>query len=97
MKIKPGYEAEYERRHREIWPEIVDLLKKEGVYDYSIFLDKETNTLFAYQKTKEKSGSQDLGGEEAMQRWWAFMADIMETNPDLSPISTELKEVFYLD
>ena len=50
MKLKPGCEAEYQKRHNEIWPELVKMLKDSGVYDYSIFWDKETNILFAVQK-----------------------------------------------
>ena len=95
MKLKPGCEAEYKKRHDEIWPELAQLLKDAGISDYSIFLDEETNTLFAVQKQSGQS-SQDLGKTEIVQKWWAYMADIMETNPDNSPVSTPLKEVFYM-
>jgi L-rhamnose mutarotase len=97
MFLKSGFEAEYEKRHNEIWPELSKLLKDAGVYDYSIFWDKETNILFAVQKNTGKGGSQDLGSNEIVQRWWAYMADIMETNPDNSPVSVELPELFYMD
>ncbi|GAB3537627.1 L-rhamnose mutarotase [Pontibacter brevis] len=96
MKLKPGYEAEYKKRHDEIWPELAQLLKEAGVSDYSIFLDEETNTLFAVQKQNGAS-SQDLGSTAIVQKWWAYMADIMETNPDNSPVSVPLKEVFCLE
>ena len=96
MKLKPGYEAEYQKRHQEIWPELVQLLKEAGVSDYSIFLDEETNTLFAVQKQAGQS-SQDLGSTSIVQKWWAYMADIMDTNPDNSPVTVPLKEVFYLE
>ena len=95
MKLKPGCEAEYKKRHEEIWPELIQLLKKAGISDYSIFLDEETSTLFALQKQSGQS-SQDLGSTKIVQKWWAYMADIMETNPDNSPVSIPLKEVFYL-
>lgn len=97
MYLKKGYEEEYERRHNALWPEVRALLKQSGVYDYSIFLDKETDVLFAVQKVEGDAGSQDLGAEEIIQKWWAYMADIMETNPDNSPVSIPLKEVFYLE
>ena len=97
MFLKPGFEAEYEKRHNEIWPELSKLLKDAGVYDYSIFWDKETNILFAVQKNSGEGGSQDLGSTEIVQRWWAYMADIMETNPDNSPVSISLPEVFYME
>ena len=97
MFLKPGFEEEYERRHREIWPEVKALLKESGVYDYSIFLDKETNILFAVQKVSGNQGSQDLGGSEIIQRWWAYMSDIMETKPDNSPVSIPLHRCFYME
>ena len=95
MKLKPGFADEYKKRHTAIWPELVSLLKDAGISDYSIFLDEESNTLFAIQK-QEKKSSQDLGSREVVQKWWAYMADIMETNPDQSPL-IPLKEVFHLD
>ena len=96
MKIKPGTAAEYKKRHDEIWPELLVLLKESGVSDYSIFLDEDTNTLFAVQKVDGDSGSQDLGTNPIVQKWWKFMADIMEVNEDDSPVSIGLREVFYM-
>lgn len=96
MYLKPGFEKEYEKRHNEIWPELKQLIKESGVSDYSIFWDKETNILFASQKAKGGAGSQDLGNNSIVQKWWTYMADIMETNPDNSPVSVELQEVFYM-
>lgn len=95
MKLKPGYVAEYKKRHDEIWPELVLLLKEAGISDYAIFLDEETNILFAVQK-QEGTSSQDLGSTAIVQRWWAYMADLMDTNPDYSPVTVPLQEVFYL-
>jgi L-rhamnose mutarotase len=97
MKMRPGFREEYKKRHNEIWPELARLLKKEGIGNYSIFLDEETNTLFAYQEQSGESSSQDLGGTEIVKKWWKYMADIMETNPDNSPISVSLEQVFYLE
>ena len=96
MKLIPGNEAEYERRHREIWPELVTLLKDTGVIDYQIFLDQETSILFAYQIVSGDANSQDLGNTEIVQRWWKYMADLMETNVDNSPVSIPLQNVFNL-
>lgn len=97
MKLKPGCQAEYRRRHAQVWPEILQLLKETGVSDYSIFLDEETDILFAVQKVSGESNSQQLGHVEVQQRWWSYMADIMEVNPDDSPISIPLPEVFHVD
>jgi len=96
MKLKPGFSDEYKKRHDEIWPELSVLLKANGVSDYTIFLDEETNTLFAVQQQSGQS-SQDLGQQEIVQRWWKYMADIMDTNADNSPVSIPLKNVFHLD
>lgn len=96
MKLFPGKEAEYKKRHDEIWPELSALLKQNGISDYSIFLDRETNALFGVLQVSDATSLDRLPGHEVMQRWWAYMADIMETNPDRSPVSIPLEEVFYL-
>ncbi len=96
MKLLPGFAEEYKKRHNEIWPELSTLLKQNGVSDYTIFLDEETNILFAVQQQNGTS-SQNLGDTEIVQKWWAYMADIMETNSDNSPVSKNLVEVFHLD
>ena len=96
MKLKPGFKKEYQKRHDEIWPELKKMLKEAGISEYSIFLDAETNTLFAFQKIEGNMGSQNLANSPIVKTWWDYMADIMEVNPDNSPISTTLEEVFYL-
>ncbi|WP_342646340.1 L-rhamnose mutarotase [Mucilaginibacter sp. CSA2-8R] len=96
MKLKEGFKNEYTKRHNEIWPELAALLKANGISDYTIFLDEETNTLFGVQLQSGQS-SQDLGSTEVVQKWWAYMADIMETNADNSPVSKPLVEVFHMD
>lgn len=97
MKLYPGFKEEYKKRHAQIWPELKNLLKKEGIGNYSIFLDEETNTLFAYQEQSGESSSQDLGTTDIVKRWWKYMADIMETNPDNSPVTIHLTQVFYME
>lgn len=97
MKLKKGFEAEYKRRHDEIWPEMVAELKAAGVSDYSIFLDPESLTLFAVQSRSEGSTADKLREKAVVKRWWAYMKDVMETNPDDSPVSKPLSQVFHLD
>jgi L-rhamnose mutarotase len=98
MKLFPGKKEEYIRRHDEIWPELKKLLKDNGISDYTIFLDEETNTLFAVQRVDETSmSSQDLGHNPVVQKWWAQNIDIMETNDDNSPVTVQLTEVFHMD
>ncbi len=96
MKLNKGQKEAYTKRHNELWPELKKLLKENGVSEYSIFLDEETHTLFAFQKVAGSGGSQDLSSNEIVKKWWDFMADIMEVNPDNSPISVPLEEVFYM-
>lgn len=98
MKLKPGKIAEYKKRHQEIWPALKMLLKLNGVSDYSIFFDEETNILFAVQySTADGSSSQDLGNNELVKRWWAYMADLMDTHADHSPVTVRLTQVFHMD
>ena len=97
MKLKVGYKEEYKKRHDEIWPELKEELSRAKIYDYSIFLDKETLTLFAVQKIKDNNTVEELPSKEIMKKWWNYMKDIMETNPDNSPVITSLEEVFHMD
>ncbi|WP_018628780.1 L-rhamnose mutarotase [Niabella aurantiaca] len=96
MKLFNGYEAEYKKRHDALWPELRELLKQTGVQDYSIFWDEQTNDLFGVLTLEENSTMDDLPAHPVMQKWWTFMCDIMETNPDRSPVSMPLKELFHL-
>jgi L-rhamnose mutarotase len=96
MQLHPGQTEEYKRRHDELWPELAELLRETGVRNYSIFLDEETLVLFGVLDIEQPERLDDLPAHPVMQRWWAYMADIMESNPDHSPISMPLREVFYL-
>ena len=96
MMLNPGQAAEYKKRHDEIWPELVALLHNAGISDYSIYLDEETHILFAVLVRTSDHGMDDLPQHEIMQRWWAFMGDIMATNEDGSPVSIPLTEMFHL-
>ena len=96
MKLHKGCEAEYKRRHVELWPELQALLKQTGIREYSIFLNENTNDLFGYLQVENHLAMDELPRHPVMQRWWNYMKDIMETNPDASPVSTPLKEVFYM-
>jgi L-rhamnose mutarotase len=96
MKLKPGFEAEYRQRHDAIWPELSTALTAAGVSDYSIFLDEDTLTLFAVQKLAEGHTADLLPGHPVVRAWWDHMADLMEVNPDHSPVCIPLPEVFHL-
>ena len=96
MELNPGCAEEYKRRHDAIWPELVDLLKDAGVEDYSIHLDPETNHLFGVLWRREDHGMDALPQTEVMQRWWAHMADIMETHRDNEPVAVPLEPMFHM-
>ena len=96
MKLFKGKVDEYKRRHDEIWPELVALLKETGISEYSIFLDETGETLFGVLKVTQIEKMDELPANEVMKKWWAYMSDIMETNADNSPVSIPLKELFYL-
>lgn len=96
MRLNPGCEEEYRKRHDEIWPELVKLLKEAGVSDYSIHLDRETNSLFGVLWREDDHAMADLPNADVMKNWWAHMADIMETQPDNKPVVTELTNVFHM-
>lgn len=96
MRLNPGMEAEYTRRHDEIWPDLVQLLKDTGISNYSIHLDRDTNTLFGYLERRDDHTMDDLPNHPVMKRWWAYMGDIMATNPDGSPVAIPLAETFHM-
>ena len=97
MKLYKGFEDEYQRRHSQIWPEMVDMLHEYGARNYSIFLDKKTNTLFGYIEIADEEKWNRSAETKICRKWWNYMKDIMETNPDNSPVSVDLKEVFHMD
>jgi L-rhamnose mutarotase len=97
MQLKPGFEAEYKRRHNEIWPELKAELRRAGISDYSIYLDRETLRLFAIQRLADDETSAALSSLPIMRKWWDSMKDLMETNPDNSPKEWPLQEMFHMD
>ncbi len=97
MRLNPGQEDEYRRRHDAIWPELVALLRDAGVSDYSIYLDRETGLLFGVLRRRDDHSMDDLPNHPVMRRWWEHMADIMESAPDHAPVAVPLEPVFHMD
>ena len=97
MAVHAGHEAEYERRHRPIWRELEDTLIAHGVRSYSIYLDPMTNDLFGYAEIESEERWTAVTQTDVCRRWWVFMKEIMPANPDASPISRELHEVFHIE
>ena len=96
MNLFPGFAAEYEKRHDEIFPELAQALKEAGVSDYTIWHDPESNHLFGILTRTDDHTMDDLPDTEIMKRWWAHMADVMETDAHNVPTQIPLKRVFYL-
>ncbi len=96
MSVDAGKEAEYEHRHRPIWPELEETLKAHGVHNYSIFLLPDTRQLFAYAEIEDESRWDAIADTEICKKWWAHMGDVMPSNPDNSPVAKNLREVFHI-
>lgn len=96
MSVNPGCETEYQHRHDEIWPELQAELKKHGAHNYNIFLNQQTHQLFGFVEVDNEAQWDAMAETAVCQKWWKFMRDVMPTNPDNSPISMDLKPVFFL-
>lgn len=97
MSVNPDQYAEYERRHQALWPEMTKMLQTHGVTNYSIFLNPNTGELFAYLEVTDQAKYEQIANTEICQKWWHYMAPLMTTNPDESPVTLDLKEVFHLN
>jgi L-rhamnose mutarotase len=97
MQVFPGHEGEYARRHQPIWEELAAALRSHGVSNYSIFLHPETRQLFGYAEIEDEARWSAIAQTEVCQRWWRHMSEVMPSNPDHSPVSAPLAEVFHLD
>ena len=97
MYLSDGMEAEYKRRHDELWPEMKAMIHEFGGKNYSIFLDRDTNILFGYIEIESEEKWSKSADTAICRKWWDYMADIMKVNPDNSPVSIDLVDVFHLD
>lgn len=97
MQVNPDAHQEYQQRHNPIWPELETVLKEHGAHHYTIYLDKQRHLLFATVEIESEERWAAVANAEICQRWWQYMSDVMPANPDNSPVSSELSEVFYLD
>ena len=97
MRVNPDQHEEYRTRHNPIWPELEAALKAHGAHNYSIFLEPEASELFGYVEVEDEARWNAIAQTEICKKWWAHMRDIMPSNPDNSPVSTGLREVFHID
>ena len=96
MYLLPGHSVEYKKRHDELCPELGELLHQVCIQNSSIFLEESTRTLYGYLEAPDLSTLDSLPAQDVMKKWWTYMADIMETNLDHSPVSIDLTPIFYL-
>ena len=96
MKVYPDKIGEYINRHNPIWPELEKVLKEHGVHNYSIFLDSETHILFGYAEIGSEKKWKAIADTAVCKKWWAYMAPLMETNADYSPVSIDLNNIFHI-
>ncbi len=94
MRLLSNDYAEYKQRHQQVYPELEQKFKAAGVSEYTIWFDDELCALFAYVKLDNITEWNMIPESEICQKWWQFMADIMEANPDNSPVSKELIKVY---
>jgi L-rhamnose mutarotase len=97
MQVNPNMHEEYEKRHNPIWNDLYEMLKSYGVSNYSIFLNKKTNQLLGYAEIEDENKWEQIASTKICKKWWAYMSDVMPSNPDNSPVSEPLKEVFHID
>jgi L-rhamnose mutarotase len=97
MSVNAGQESEYERRHNPIWRELEETLVRHGVRSYSIFLDPATRDLFAYAEIDSEERWAAVAATDVCRRWWRHMKEVMPANPDDSPVSSELRQVFHIE
>ncbi len=97
MRVHPGQQAEYVRRHNPIWPELEATLLAHGVRSYSIYIDEDTNDLFGYAEISDRAQWDAIAGTDICRKWWAHMQPLMPCNRDGSPESRELREVFHIE
>ena len=97
MFLNPGMAEEYEKRHNELWPEMKERIHQYGGHNYSIFLDRETNVLYGYLEVEDEELWAKSADTPINRRWWDYMADIMETRADNSPVCVDFVPVFHLN
>lgn len=98
LKVRPEMLEEYKRRHREVWPEMLQALRETGWHNYSLFMEPD-GTLFGYLETPDfERARTEMEKREVNARWQREMAPFFESltgRPDEA--MAPLEEVFHLD
>ncbi len=92
-RLKEGCEVEYERWHRQVWPEVLEALRGAGICNYSIF--RRGRDLFAYFEVKDlEAALAHMEGNAANERWQEKMNQLMETD-DESNSWKSMPQIFF--
>jgi L-rhamnose mutarotase len=96
MRVLPGKEAEYRRRHAAVWPDMLDALRAAGARDYSIFI--RGSDLFAYLVVDDFDAFRaSMAASPVNARWQAEMASLIDPLTDpATGFHQRLDEVFHL-
>jgi L-rhamnose mutarotase len=97
MRLLPGAEAEYRRRHAAVWPEMLAELKAAGASNYSIFI--RGDDLFGYLEVADLAAFQrHMGASAVNERWQADMGSLIDPLTDpATGFHRQLDEVFHLE
>jgi L-rhamnose mutarotase len=97
MEVVPGQEAEYERRHAEIWPELVAVLGDAGVRNYTLF--RRGTSVIAYAECHPDAATAfgQVSGTDVNRRWAQWFTDVLATHTDAEGNLIEATEVWHLD
>ena len=97
FEIRPGAEAEYKRRHDEIWPELVTVIEEAGVSNYSLF--RRGTQVIAYCECEPDVATAfaKIGATDANRRWSEWFEDIIVALTDEDGNLFEAEEVWHLD
>lgn len=100
LKVRPEKMAEYKKYHREVWPEMLDALRRNGWHNYSLFL-RDDGLMFGYFETPEsfQAALDGMSREEVNTRWQEMMKPYFEnlSGAHADESMVELEEVFHLD
>lgn len=81
LEVRPGYEEEYKKRHDEIWPDMLEALRKAGISNYNIF--RHGLTLFGYFETDDLEATKAVLADDPVNaKWGQWMGPIMKIEID---------------
>ena len=97
MEIFPGTEAEYKRRHDEIWPEMVEALRDSGVANYSLFRRGTEIIAYAECTPDAVTAFRTAGATDVNRRWATWFQDVISRISDADGNLLRVEEVWHMD